>query len=219
MGGKLTITRIHKFSVGSALGLQELGGSTNAFIKFPERVKIIDIVSNIENIVVANIEIIVARPPPNKAIATVVIAEYSSRLLTASAYKPRHRIASKQIIPPIIDTIDNVAVAPHIAIEILEAGKDSQTRIQLESVVQLSQQHQPSIHVSSLTQMKQDNKTKIKIASSIMLEQTQPQIKSQSQLEIPATPRPIVAPEIMTKQKAKTLKTLINLLSSDHLFE
>ncbi len=218
MGGKLVVNRIHKFSVGSATGLQELGGSTNAYIRFPERVKIIDIVSNIENIVVANIEIIVSRPPANKAIGVVVIAEYSSRLLTASAYKPRHRIASKQIIPPIIDTIDNVAVAPYIAIEILPLEKTPQ--FQIRSYLQLPLQKRHYLNLAGQTQLSQDDKTKIRIASATMLQQTQETvIESKAQLEITPFLRPILAPEIMTKHKAKTLKTLINLLSSDHLFE
>ena len=221
MGGKLVVNRIHKYNVGSALGLQELGGSTNAFIRFPERVRIIDIVSNIENVVVANIEIIVSRPPANKAIGLVVIAEYSSRLLTASAYKPRHRIASKQIIPPIIDTIDNVAVAPHIAIEILEPTQ--QSKLRLLAHIEIPKLLFSNLQTQGLTQLKQDNKSKIKIASAIMLEQTQQtQIKSESNIVIEGTlfnRAHILAPEIMTKQRAKTLKTLINLLSSDHLFE
>ena len=217
MGGKLTITRIHKFDVGSATGLQELGGSTNAYIRFPERVKIIDIVSNIENIVVANIEIIVSRPPANKAIGLVVIAEYSSRLLTAESTRLKHKTISLQILPPIIETIEQKAIAPHIAVEILPLLDKPQ--LQIQGRLQLAN-NRDKIHLQSLTQMKQDIKTKIKIASAILLEQTrQTVIGSDSYVEIPTIPTPVVAPEIMTKHKAKTLKTLINLLSSDHLFE
>jgi hypothetical protein len=218
MGGKLVVNRIHKYDVGSAVGLQELGGSTNAYIRFPERVRIIDIVSNIENVVVANIEIIVSRPPANKAVATVVIAEYvSSRLLTAQSTRLKHRIASLQILPPIIETIEQKAIAPHIAVEILPLSDKPQ--LQIQGRLQLAN-NRDTIHLQSLTQMKQDKKSIIKIASAIMLEQTQQTvIGSDSYVEIQPTPRPIIAPEIMTRRKMMTLKTLINLLSSDHLFE
>ena len=63
MGGKVILTKTHRFSVGSALGELELGGSTFANIRFQDRVRIIDIIADINNIAIANIEIPVARPP------------------------------------------------------------------------------------------------------------------------------------------------------------
>jgi hypothetical protein len=219
MGGRVLLTKRHRYDVGFGGLLQELGGSTNAFVRFQDRVQIIDIIADIQNKVFANVEIITSRPPPHKAIAVVAIAEYASKLLTASAHRSRHRIASGLIVPQIIDTIDNLAVAPYIGIEILEAGSDSQNKIHIQALLRLSQQHQPNILVSSLTQLTQSEKTKIKIASATMLQQTQETvIGSEALLEITAFPRPVLTEEIMSKQKAKILKTLINLLSSDHLF-
>ena len=55
-----------------------------------------------------------------------------------------------------------------------------------------------------------------------MLQQTeQTRIKSKAQLEIIPTNKTtqIIAPEIMTKQRAKIIRTLISLLSNDKLFE
>jgi hypothetical protein len=57
-----------------------------------------------------------------------------------------------------------------------------------------------------------------------MLQQTQEtKVESKAQLEINTTKQQmttqIIAPEIMTKQRAKTIRTLINLLSNDKLFE
>jgi len=219
MGGKVLVSKVHRFAVGFGGTLQELGGSTNAYIKFPERVQIIDIIADLNNLAISNVEIPVARPPSNIAFATVVIEEFNQRrLLTANVYKPRHRIASKQIIPQVIDTIDNLAVAPHIGIQILEVSP--QEYISLKSQIHIVNQKATTIHASSLTQIKQDEKTKIKIASATMLQQTQETvIGSNAQLEMLPFVRPVLAPEIMTKQKANILKTLIRLLSSDDLFQ
>jgi hypothetical protein len=216
MGGKVLLTKTHRFTVGFGGQLQELGGSTNAFVRFQDRVKIIDIIANIENRVFANVEIITSRPPPHKAIAVVGIFEYHSRLLTAGVHKPRHRIASRLIVPQVIDTIENQAVAPYIGIEVLPLTKDS--LIQTKSHILLHQKY-AKIQIASHTQIKEDIKSKIKIASATMLQQTQETvIGSEAQLEILPFTRPVLAPEIMSKQKVKVLKTLINLLSSDHLF-
>ena len=221
-GGRVLLTRIHKYDVGSALTLQELGGSTNAYIRFPERVRIIDIIADIRNLAIANVEIITSRPPPHKAIAVVAIAEYSSRLLTASAYKPRHRLASRQIIPQVIDTIDNLAVAPYIGIERVEPTP--QSRVQLLSTLQLHNTTPTYLYTTATTQLKQDPNTIIKIASDTEMIQETPsitRIASKAQIEMLPTPKPytIMAPEIMTKEKKKVLKTFIKLLSSNDLFE
>lgn len=219
MGGKVLSNKTHKYDVGLGAVLKELGGSTNAYVRFQDRVQIIDIIADIKNLAISNVEIPVARPPANIAIATVVIAEYSKRLLTAESNHLRHKTISLQILPPIIETIEQKAIAPHIAVEILPLLDKPQ--LQIQGRLQLAN-NRDKIYLQSLTQLKQDKKSIIKIASSIMLEQTQPQIKSESNIVIEYTPlnrAHILAPEIMTKQKAKTLKTLINLLSSDHLFE
>ena len=44
MGGKVILTKRHRFIVGSALGELELGGSTFANIRFQDRVRIMDVV-------------------------------------------------------------------------------------------------------------------------------------------------------------------------------
>ena len=221
MGGKVILNKIHKFSLGSALGDLELGGSTFANIRFQDRVRIIDIIADLNNTAIANIEIPVARPPENLAIAVVGIAEYSSRLLTASANRPRHRVASTLITPQVIDTIDNLAVAPYIGIEVLPLTPDRQ--FQTRSHI-LLQQTSPRIQIASQTQLSQNEKTKIRIASATMLQQTQETVvESRGQLEITPTATDsltqIIAPEIMTKQRAKVIRTLINLLSNDKLFD
>ena len=169
MGGKVILTKTHRFGVGSAFGELELGGSTFANIRFQDRVRIINIIADINNIAIANVEIPVARPPANTAIAVVGIAEYSSRLLTASVHRPRHRVASTLITPQVIDTIDNVAVCPYIGIEVLPLQKTAQ--FQLRSYLQLPQHKYQNL--SGHTQLAQNEKTKIRIASATMLQQTQ----------------------------------------------
>jgi hypothetical protein len=217
MGGRILLTKTHRFTVGFGGLLQELGGSTNAYVRFRDRVQIIDIIADIQNKVFANVEIITSRPPPHKAIAVVGIFEYHSRLLTAGVHKPRHRIASRLIVPQVIDTIDNLAVAPYIGMEVLQPTQDS--ILQTKSYISIYQKS-PRIHLASLTQIKQDIKSKINIASATMLQQTQETVVgSNAQLEILPFHKPVITQEIMSKQKAKILKTLINLLSSDHLFE
>ena len=143
------------------------------------------------------------------------IAEYSSRLLTASAYRPRHRVASTLITPQVIDTIDNLAVCPYIGIELLPPEA-----YQLRAEIQVKPSK--AIYLQCQTQIKQYEKTKIRIASATMLQQTQETVvKSKAQLEITPTNKTtqIIAPEIMTKQRAKIIRTLINLLSNDKLFD
>ena len=111
----------------------------------------------------------------------MAIAEYSSRLLTASANRPRHRVASTLITPQVIDTIDNVAVCPYIGIEVLPLQKIAQ--FQLRSYLQLPQHKYQNL--SGHTQLAQNEKTKIRIASATMLQQTQETVvESKAQLEI-----------------------------------
>ena len=150
----------------------------------------------------------------------VGIAEYSSRLLTASVYRPIHRVASTLITPRVIDTIDNLAVAPYIGIESTSITENSP--IPIKSYLQLPQHKYQNL--SGHTQLAQNEKTKIRIASATMLQQTQETVvESRGQLEITPTATDsltqIIAPEIMTKQRAKVIRTLISLLSNDKLFE
>lgn len=222
MGGRVLVSKIHKFVVGYGGTLQELGGSTNAYVRFQDRVQIIDIIADLNNLAIANVEIPVSRPPANIATATVAIAEYIKKteggfLLPRTASTEQillHRLESQQILPPIIEAIENRAKCDHIAIEILPLNKLTLLVYSHTAIAKLAK----SILVGQ-TQLIQSEKTKIRFASATMLQQTQEtMVESKAQLEMLVIPKPIVAPEIMTRQKAKTLKTLINLLSSDHLF-
>jgi hypothetical protein len=221
MGGKVLVSKTHRYDVGSGVVLKELGGSTNAYVRFPERVQIIDIISDINNRVYANIEVVTPYPPSNLAIGFVQIKSYADlykdRSIRSASVISEIVVRSDSILPPVIDSIECLAVAPHIAIEIFEP--ESNTKIECRSLL-LLQQKQAICHVSSQTQIKESEKTKIKIASATMLQQTQlTRIASKAQLEMLVIPKPIIAPEIMTKEKHKILKTLVSLLSSDHLFE
>jgi hypothetical protein len=219
MGGKVLLTKRHRYDVGFGGLLQELGGSTNAFVRFQDRVQIIDIIADIQNKVFANVEIPVSKPPANIAIGVVAIAEYASSIFlskTASTEQIlKHRIASQQILPPIIEVIENRVKCDHIAIEILPLDR---LRLLVHSHISIGKLANTILY--GQTQIKPSDKTKIKIASATMLQQTQETIVgSEALLEIQAFPRPVITEEIMSRQKAKILKTLINLLSSDHLFE
>jgi hypothetical protein len=232
MGGKVRLTKTHIFDVGIAYIPEELGGSTHALIKFPERVRIIDIIADLNNTAIANIEIPVSRPPrDNIAIATVAIAEYF--IITDGGFRlPRiastntvmqHRVLAPLITPRVISQIQNKAICNHIGIQVIPPSQ--YTRLHTKSTLQLLQLKATKIYAS--TQINPKKEPKIKIAASTMLQQTQQtRVESKAQLEIQqqqqhqqTPPFKTIAPEIMTKQKLKTLKSLINLLSNDRLFE
>jgi hypothetical protein len=232
MGGKVTTTRTHIYDVGISVEPPELGGSVNAFIKFPERVRIIDIIANIQNKAIANIEILVSRPPrDNIAIATVAIAEYIRvteggfllpRTASSTETRLKHRAQTELIFPQVIEAVDNKAICHYIGIE--EVPSSESDRILLQSQLSLRQSESSLLSLTALTQIKTDEKPKIKIASATMLQQTQetPKIQSRSNIDIGYTRLnrvDVKAPEIMTRDRLKTLKALVNLLSNDRLFE
>ena len=180
MGGKITASRRHPYNVSTSQVERELGRSTHAVIKFPERVQIVDIISDIRNIALADLEVIVSRPPANKAIGVVVIEEYASKpILFAQSKRLNHRTVSQQVLSPVIETIGQKAIAPHIAIEILPLPDIPQ----FQGLCNLKLAHKETIYLQSLTQIKQSEKTKIRIASATMLQQPAgPEIGSKANL-------------------------------------
>jgi hypothetical protein len=215
MGGKVTVSKTHLYHVGSGQLVRELGGSTHALIRFPERIKILDIIANIQNVALANIEIL---PEQNIAIGTVVIAEFaSSKLLTASQNIPRHEVRSLQILPKTIELIEHKAYCPHIAIEVLPL--EDMPQIRLSSNIRLVTSQ--SINLKSLTQIAQSENTIIRVASDTEITPTeQTQIEALSNVKIPynLSNQIIQVPQIVEPNHLKTLKTLIKLLKTDDLF-
>lgn len=217
LGGKVVSQKSHRYQLG-AIVFRELGGSTHALIRFPERVTVIDILGDINNKVVANIEISPIHQQKNIVTAVVQISEYPFNILTAETHKPRHRIASSLILPPIIDTIENRVVAPYIGIQSIESTPESQIR--LKSALRLEKTPNPSFYVTSKTQIRQDEKTIIKVSGALSLKDKDRVVSTASIMISPNLQlNKIVIPEIMSLETEQTIKTLIHLLKSDEIFE
>lgn len=218
MGGKVTTTKTHRYVLGAII-FRELGGSTNALIRFPQRVQILDVIGDINNLAIANLEISPINSRKIITIGTVQISDYPFNILTASASenRSRHRIASSLILPPIIDTIENQAVCHHIGIDILQPSKQSQ--IQLRCSLRLREPNKPYLNLTSRTQIKQDSKTIIKVSAATTLKEND-KVMNVASIMIPPilNLNKIVIPEIMTLERVETIKTLIHLLKSDEIF-
>jgi hypothetical protein len=239
MGGKVTTIKIHKYNMGVAYTPPELGGSTHAVIRFPRREFIKDVLApQLNKIkVTANIEIAleVEHPPfANVVSADVAIADYV-RVSEGGFFLPRtasadmrlrNLLQTRLILPKVIEAIENKIRCDHIAKEILPLD-----RLSLLAHSHISIARQAGTILTAQTQIRENDKAvkKIRIASDTMLVQAPPseQSKANANLEIQQNSKltqttnnkTIRALEIMTREKLKTLKSLISLLSNDRLFD
>jgi hypothetical protein len=220
MGGKIVATKTHKYHItGKMVDFYELGGSTHALIKFPERIRIIDIISDLNNRAVANIEVI-PNLQENIAVANVAIEKYS-HLLTAETQGHKHKIQARSglILPPIIDTIQNHAYCL-IGKELLEPQAKSLNHI--KGSLRLQIPANPYLRTSGQTLIAEKPEDVIRVASNTEVASSRHKHRSQSHVMIPynvkrhrakSSGEKLVDPEYI-----KRIKTLIKVIKSDALF-
>jgi hypothetical protein len=220
MGGKVSTLKTHKYHItGKMVDFYELGGSTHALIKLPERIRIVDIISDIRNRAVANI--LITPYLENVAVANVAIEKYT-HLLTAETQGHKHRIqlTSGLILPPIIDTIQNTA---HCLIgkEQIEPQEKSLNHIIGHLSLQISK-NQYSFVLLGQTQLAEKLEEVIRVASNTEVAASKHKHRSQSHVMIPYNVSRNKAKthgeELVDPVYIKRVKTLIKIIKSDALF-
>jgi hypothetical protein len=221
MGGKLVVNKTHKYHItGKLVELQEIGGSTHALIKLPERIRIVDIISDIRNRAVANIEIS-PHLRENIAVANVAIEKYT-HLLTAETQGHKHKIqlTSGLILPPIIDTIQNNA---HCLIgkEIIEPQQESLNHIVGHLSLQIPKNQHPIVLIGH-TQLAENWYTIIRVASNTEVAGSKHKHRSQSHVLLPynvsRNRAKTSGDKLVDPEYIKRVKTLIKIIKSDALF-
>jgi len=218
MGGKVSTTKTHRYNItGKLIDISDVGGYHLSVLKFPERIRIVDIISDLNNRAIANIEI---SPEQNLATATVMISEYSQLLTASTDHHHKHRIqlVSGLILPEIIDTIQNKT---HCLIGIESFEPQEKSLHHIEGSLLLKTPKNLPIYASSQTQLTQDKDTIIRVASNTEVVAAEGSNKAQSFIVIPYNINRHKAQsrgEMVEPEKVQRIKTLIKLLKSNDLF-
>jgi hypothetical protein len=236
----ITVTKTHKYDVEQSIPQEPPGGSVigdEVSIIFPKRgPKVIDIISSIENVATANVEIYPAIE--NIAIAQVEVRlEFPNRkfaellpqntddsssqrrigsIAAAAVLEPpilQNTVESDPVLPPIIETIEN-EIHSYIGLEIL--ANDPKEQIDTFSLIEIIPEIQ---RVAATIQLTEYENHEIESKTEIYNDETN-KIYLTANVETTITPKLLTAESnVMTPDNAYRLQVLVDIIKNDRLFE
>ena len=218
-GGRVVTTKKHLYDIGAAFEIPEGAGSaTIARIKFPPKVRIVDIISDIKNVALAEIELVSSDKIICVGVVEIVETPFPTSVKRRIAafqqqIRPRHRIASSAVLASIIETIENKAYSSRIGIYLLEVQTQNNL---LRGTLGLKQPDR--LNLSSQTQIKHNPEQIIKVNSKTQLTSlTRVAMKSKLELSF-LNNIAIIAPEIMAREYEQNLRIVLEILRNDDFF-